>query len=80
MNLHVFLLLIFNLIFIARSDNRDLSVRFNVDNNVKKTLDHNHVNNVNKISKLRLILISDLKKQNEVVVSNFFGGTNCWLL
>jgi hypothetical protein len=65
MNLQVFSLIIFNLIVFGRSDNRDLSVRFNVG----KSVESNHVNNVNKISKLRLILISDLKKQNEIAVS-----------
>lgn len=65
MHLHGFLLIINVAITVVFSDNREVSVRYNVDN-IKRNI---NTNDVNKISKLRLILLSDLKKPNEISVS-----------
>lgn len=65
MHLHGFLLIINLAITVVFSDNREVSVRYNVDN-IKRNI---NTNDVNKISKLRLILLSDLKKPNEISVS-----------
>lgn len=65
MHLHGILLIINLAITVVFSDNREVSVRYNVDN-IKRNI---NTNDVNKISKLRLILLSDLKKPNEISVS-----------